>query len=126
MKEWQYTHEQAKAIKNGDIEARNAFYMENLNRIQIMARAYVLCGRAKGLRQVCTAEELTQQVYLDLPLFNYDSPQTISFSLKRRCEMRDFVLKYVLFDNVIDWERDIMHYTRKQMTFADISSHWLC
>ncbi len=42
------------------------------------------------------------------------------------CEMRDFVLKYVLFDNVISWERDIMHYKQKQMTFADISPHWLC
>lgn len=27
------------------------------------------------------------------------------------CEMRDFVLKYVLFDDVIDWESDIKHYT---------------
>lgn len=42
------------------------------------------------------------------------------------CEMRDFVLKYILFDSVINWERDIMHYKQKQMTFADISPHWLC
>lgn len=42
------------------------------------------------------------------------------------CEMRDFVLKYILFDNVIDWERDIMHFKQEQMTFADISPHWLC
>lgn len=26
-------------------------------------------------------------------------------------EMRNFVLKYVLYDDVIDWERDIKHYT---------------
>lgn len=109
MKEWQYTQEQAKAIKNGDIEARNAFYMENLNRIQIMARAYVSCGRAKGLRQVCTAEELTQQVYLDLPLFNYDSPQTISFSLKRRSF---FLCKYGGWSYFVENGRSATDYPR--------------
>lgn len=37
-----------------------------------------------------------------------------------------FVLKWVLFDDVIEWERDIMHFKYEQMTFADISPHWLC
>lgn len=33
----------------------------------------------------------------------------------------DYVEKFVLFDNVIDWERDIMHYTRKkQVSIIDI------
>lgn len=41
------------------------------------------------------------------------------------CEMRDFVLKYVLFDNVIDWETDVMHYTPVQMTIGDLSPRWL-
>lgn len=30
-------------------------------------------------------------------------------------EMRDFVLKYVLFDDVIDWETDIQNYTAPQI-----------
>lgn len=30
-------------------------------------------------------------------------------------EMRDFVLKYVLFDDVIDWETDIQNYTAPQV-----------
>ena len=35
--------------------------------------------------------------------------------------MQDFVIKYLLFDDVIDWERDIMRYTeRKQMTIVDV------
>ena len=37
------------------------------------------------------------------------------------CTMFDFVMKYLLFDDVIDWERDVMHYTkRRQMTIADV------
>lgn len=36
-------------------------------------------------------------------------------------EMQDFVTKYVLFDDVIDWERDILHRTRrKQVSIIDI------
>ena len=41
-------------------------------------------------------------------------------------EMQDFVLKYVLFDDVIDWESDIMHFHKEQMTFADIPPRLLC
>lgn len=84
MKEWQYTQKQARAIKNGDITARNAFYMDNYARIEIMARAYVSRGRVMKSQRICTVEELTQQVYLDLPLFNFDTPQKITFSLKCR------------------------------------------
>lgn len=32
----------------------------------------------------------------------------------------DYVEKYVLFDNVISWESDIMHFTPKQMTLIDV------
>ena len=33
----------------------------------------------------------------------------------------DYVEKYVLFDNVVDWERDILHYNRKkQVSIIDI------
>lgn len=32
----------------------------------------------------------------------------------------DYVEKCVLFDNILDWERDIMHYKPKQMTMIDL------
>lgn len=36
-------------------------------------------------------------------------------------EMFDFVQKFILFDDVVDWERDVLRYTkRKQITFTDI------
>ena len=35
-------------------------------------------------------------------------------------EMNDFGTKYILFDDVISWERDIMHFKRKQMSIIDL------
>lgn len=35
-------------------------------------------------------------------------------------EMQDFVTKYILFDDVISWERDIMHFKRKQVSMIDL------
>jgi hypothetical protein len=36
-------------------------------------------------------------------------------------EMTDYVKKFVLFDDTIEWERDVMHYTKiKQMTIIDV------
>ncbi|MBQ3506793.1 MAG: hypothetical protein IJA89_08505 [Clostridia bacterium] len=35
-------------------------------------------------------------------------------------KMIDFMAKFVLFDDTIDWERDIMHYKYKQMTIIDL------
>lgn len=32
----------------------------------------------------------------------------------------DYVEKYILYDNVISWETDVMHFASKQMTFIDI------
>lgn len=34
--------------------------------------------------------------------------------------MQDYVTKYLLFDDVINYERDIARYKTKQMTFIDI------
>ncbi len=35
-------------------------------------------------------------------------------------EMQDFGTKYILFDNVISWERDIMHFKYKQVSMIDL------
>ena len=35
-------------------------------------------------------------------------------------EMQDFVTKYILWDNVISWERDIMHYKPIQSSMIDL------
>ena len=85
MKDWIYTSEQAKAIKNGDIDLRNKFYFDNYERIKIFAKSFLSRGRISSKSVLCSLEDLLQQVYLDLPFFCFDTPQTITFSLKRRC-----------------------------------------
>lgn len=35
-------------------------------------------------------------------------------------EMVDFVTKYILFDDVLSWERDIMHFSYKQVSIFDM------
>lgn len=35
-------------------------------------------------------------------------------------EMEDFGRKYILFDDVITWERDVMHYGYKQVSITDL------
>ena len=34
----------------------------------------------------------------------------------------DYVRKFVLFDDTVSWERDIMHYKPKQMSMLDLLS----
>lgn len=76
---WKITAEQAKAIKDGDIEARNRFYIDNLPRIQKMARNYQYRNpRCKGLYP-----DMVQGVYIDLPLFDFVSGAAISVCLYR-------------------------------------------
>lgn len=41
-------------------------------------------------------------------------------------EMHDFVLKYVLFDDVIDWETDIAQMRYEQATITDYLSRYRC
>ncbi len=35
-------------------------------------------------------------------------------------EMEDFITKYILFDDVLSWERDIMHFSYKQVSMFDM------
>lgn len=50
--------------------------------------------------------------------YSRNIPECITKEIEEKdiiCEMKDFVLKYVLFDNVIDWEKDIAHATYEQV-----------
>lgn len=74
---WKITNEQATAIKNGDKEARNRFYIDNLARIRKMAINYShrnpKCG---GLY-----EDMTQGIVCDIPLFDFTNGASVSRSV---------------------------------------------
>lgn len=36
--------------------------------------------------------------------------------------MYDYVQKFVLFDDTVSWERDVMHYQPKQLSILDLLS----
>ena len=40
-------------------------------------------------------------------------------------EMQDYGTKYILWDDVISWERDIMHYKERQMSVFDLTHQYL-
>ena len=78
---WKITDEQAHEIKNGDIEARNAFYFDNLDRIRAMAYRYAQKNpHCKGLE-----EDMINGIYVDLSVFKQENgtPVTDGISLSR-------------------------------------------
>lgn len=78
---WKITAKQVTAIKNGDIEARNRFYIDNLSRIQSMARNYVRKRHMASVGREYDVDDCVNCVYLDLPLFNFENGKTLSHSL---------------------------------------------
>lgn len=81
MKEWVYTQEQAQAIKNGDITARNKFFNDNYDRIRGMAYIYARSRHDLGQHQY-DAKEMINQLYLDLPYMDYRSYAQLTHSVK--------------------------------------------
>lgn len=69
---WKITDEQAEAIRSGDIQARNCFYMNNLERLRKMAYNYA----RKNPRCFGLAEDMIQGLYVDLSVFDsaYHTP----------------------------------------------------
>ena len=78
-RDWKITDEQATAIINGDIEARNRFYMDNLTRIRKMAKNY----QHRNPRCVGLMADMVQNVFCDMPLFDFTNGASVSRSVYR-------------------------------------------
>ena len=72
-----YTDKQAQAIKNGDIEARNKFYIDNYKKLRSEAITF---AKRYGIVNF-ELEEALQQVYLDLPFMDFSTPDALSTSI---------------------------------------------
>ena len=79
---FQYTQEQAQAIKNGDLNARNKFYKDNYEILKMMAWKWVKTFK-KVLGSFFRAEDLLNQVYLDLPYLYYDNNAVLAFWVRK-------------------------------------------
>ncbi len=62
---FKYTDEQLQAIYDGDIDARNAFYFDNLDIIKRMA----YCAVQKERHPTATVDDLVQGAYADMDYF---------------------------------------------------------
>ena len=78
---WKITDGQAAQIREGNAEARNRFYLENLPRIRKMAYG----STSKHPRLFSFLEDMVQGVYLDLTVFEsaYNRPVTDGRALSR-------------------------------------------
>lgn len=85
-----------------DFKELNAMELKNGNSID-----YLLKYIGKSAERIVYSRGIPSVVYLKLCQTDLAS------------EFNDFVTKYVLFDNVVDYERDILHAKYTQMTIRD-------
>lgn len=91
---WKITPEQVKAIKANDREAINAAYFDNYQKFAKIG--YNFCRRVHDYND---REDFLQQVYVDMPKFDYTNTQTFYLSLCRCFKrLRNYISKNVSFD----------------------------
>lgn len=73
---WKITPEQVKAIKANDREAINAAYFDNYQKFAKIG--YNFCRRVHDYND---REDFLQQVYVDMPMFDYTDTRTFYISL---------------------------------------------
>lgn len=104
MKDWQFTQEQAEAIKNGDISARNKFYTDNYQQIRRLAQSY--CKKETHIRCRDLVEDMVNQVYLDLPYLRYDDKAYFNYTLYKSFYYVAFGgLSYLIENNMTGADR---------------------
>lgn len=70
---WIITDEQAEQISNGDINARNRFYMDNLARLRCSALAFIRLHPA----QSWGVDDMLSSVYVDMSVWTYSAGHAI-------------------------------------------------
>lgn len=84
---WQFTEEQVKQIKNKDIDAITKFYNDNYKIIYFMAHKFVR-GRKRMGNFSYMVEDLLQQVFLDIPYYNYSSRAHLYYGIVKGSFLR--------------------------------------
>ena len=106
-------HKRQKTIENSFFAekfGRNDFKPINKNEI---ARGETLAYLIKYIEK--TGERITYS--RNIPEYIYKEIEEKDIA----SEIKDFVLKYVLFDDVIDWEKDVAHATYEQLTMQFVA-----
>lgn len=102
----QTTHENdffAKTFGRNDFEALNAMEMKHGNTLK-----YLLKYIGKTGERIVYGRGIPTEIYRQV-----DDDNIVT-------KMSDFVTKYILFDDVIDWERDVMRFNYRQRSIFDL------
>lgn len=72
------TEKQVKEIKNGDQNAINKFYFDNIDILTRMAKKFIRKNNYYKLDYL----DLLHQLYLDIPILNYTDKKNLFFSIR--------------------------------------------
>lgn len=72
------TEKQVKEIKNGDQNAINKFYIDNIDILTRMAKKFIRKNNYYKLDYL----DLLHQLYLDIPILNYTDKKNLFFSIR--------------------------------------------
>lgn len=84
---WIFTDEQIEKIKNNDINAITKFYNDNYNIIYFMAHKFVRGKKRMGIYSYIV-EDLLQQVFIDIPHYNYSSRTHLYYGIVKGSFLR--------------------------------------
>ncbi|MBQ7907571.1 MAG: sigma-70 family RNA polymerase sigma factor [Clostridia bacterium] len=80
-----YTAEQAKAICEGSVAARNKFFSDNYQAIRRMCtRYYREVYKRNGYSGGLETDDFVNQLYLDLPYLNWENPALLTHTMRKR------------------------------------------
>lgn len=95
--------EQVKAIKNGDQNAINKFYMDNIELFSRMAKKFL--GKVKYF--TTSYLDCLHQLFLDIPQLNYETKNKLFLSIRKSFRMVNYGgIKYTCTDKVV-WNKNI-------------------
>ncbi len=83
---WKITPEDIEKIKANDRDTINRVYFDNLPKFEKIAKRYIWRLRASNITvDMSNAEDITQQIYLDLPYYTFDNALKFYYSIRRTC-----------------------------------------
>ncbi|MBQ3639748.1 MAG: hypothetical protein II955_04445 [Clostridia bacterium] len=80
---WKITPEQIERIRAQDWGACAEFYEANLERLRKLAHGYARAKREQGFGDKWNADDLLQDLYIDLPLLDWDTEQAFKSSMNK-------------------------------------------
>lgn len=106
---WIFDVDEIKQILNKDIDAINKFFNDNLKIIKAMASKYVYQQKIVNKAFIYDVDDLVQQIYVDLPFYQYDTRTHFYFCIRKSFKLLPFG-GYTASEKNIEIEKSIFSY----------------